>query len=345
MPPHPSLSATPTATPLQLLGMTNGLVIHQALYAAAKLGVADLLKDGARTSSDLARQLNVNESALYRTLRLLASQSVFEEASPRTFANNGLSHFLCTGVPGSVRSILIFKGSEFLFEPFAEILYSIETGLPARAKLFGMESFEYLKTDPETARLFDDAMTGMSALVGPLVAAAYDFGKWESLMDVGGGNGILLAAILQRHTELRGVLADLPDTIQRARDRGFLGGELASRSAMQPCDFFDEVPPGCRAYVMKHIIHDWDDERAHYILTNCRRAVPKNGALLLVEWALTEGNAPSAGKFADVVMMLMTGGKERTGEEYRQLLGQAGFRLNQVISTVSGLNVIEALPA
>ena len=345
MPPHPSLSATPTATPLQLLDMTNGLVTHQALYAAAKLGVADLLKDGARTSSDLARQLNVNESALYRILRLLASQSVFEETSPRTFANNGLSHFLCTGVPGSVRSILIFKGSEFLFGPFAEILYSIETGLPARAKLFGMEAFEYLKTDPETARLFDDAMTGMSALVGPVVAAAYDFGKWESLMDVGGGNGNLLAAILQAHTELRGVLADLPDTIQRARDRGFLGGELASRSAMQPCDFFDEVPPGCRAYVMKHVIHDWDDERAHNILANCRRAVPKNGALLLVEWALTEGNAPSAGKFADVVMMLMTGGKERTGEEYRQLLGQAGFCLNQVISTVSGLNVIEALPA
>jgi hypothetical protein len=334
-----------TATPLQLLGMTNGLVIHQALYAAAKIGVADLLKDGAQHSSDLARKLNVNESALYRILRLLASESVFEETSPRTFANTGLSHFLRTGVPGSVRSILIFKGSEFLFGPFAEILYSIETGLPARAKLFGMEAFEYLKTDSETARLFDDAMTGMSALVGPVVAAAYDFGKWGSLMDVGGGNGILLAAILQAHPELHGVLADLPHTIERAKGRGFLGGELSSRSAMQPCDFFDGVPPGCRAYLMKHVIHDWDDERAHNILANCRRVVPKNGALLLVEWALPEGNAPSAGKFADVVMMLMTGGKERTVEEYRHLLGEAGFSLNQVISTASGLNIIEALPA
>jgi O-methyltransferase domain len=253
----------------------------------------------------------------------MASQSVFEETSPRTFANTGLSHFLCTGVPGSVRSILIFRGSEFLFGPFVEILYSIETGLPARAKLFGMEAFEYLKTDPETARLFDDAMTGMSALVGPVVAGAYDFGKWGSLMDVGGGNGILLTAILTAHPGLRGMLADLPHTIERATDRGFLGGELASRSAMQPCDFFDEVPPGCRAYLMKHVIHD----------------------VLLVEWALPEGNAPSAGKFADVVMMLMTGGKERTVEEYRHLLGQAGFSLNQVISTASGLNIIEALSA
>jgi hypothetical protein len=165
MPPQTSSSATPTATPSRLLDMTNGLVIHQALCATAKLGVADLLKNGAQTSSDLAHQLNVNESALYRILRLIASQGVFEESSPRTFANTGLSHFLCTGVPGSVRSILIFRGSQFLFGPFAEILYSIETGLPARAKLFGMEAFEYLETDPKTARLFDDAMTGMSCTV------------------------------------------------------------------------------------------------------------------------------------------------------------------------------------
>ena len=339
--PLPSSSA---ATPMQLLAMTNGLAIHQALYAAAKLGIADLLKDGARTSSDLAHNLDVNESALYRVLRLLASQSVFEEQSPRTFANTELSYFLRTGVPGSVRSILIFRGSEFIFGPFGEILYSIETGLAARTKMYGMEVFDYLKTHSETARIFDDAMTGMSALVGPVVAEAYDFGEWGSLMDVGGGNGILLAAILKAHRGLRGVLADLPHTVERATHCGFLGGELAARSAIHPCDFFHKVPSGCRAYLMKHVIHDWDDERARNILANCRRAVPKDGALLLVEWALPEGNAPSAGKFADVVMMLMTGGKERTVEEYRRLLGQVGFRLNQVISTSCDLNIIEALP-
>ena len=206
-----------------------------------------------------------------------------------------------------------------------------------------MEAFEYMKTHPETARIFDDAMTNMSELVGPAVAAAYDFGKWGSLMDVGGGNGMLLASILGAHPELRGVLADLPHTLERARHCGFLGGELASRSAMQPCDFFREVPSGCRAYVMKNVIHDWDDERAQNILANCRRAVPADGALLLVEWALPEGNAPSAGKFADVVMLLMTGGKERTVEEYRQLLDRAGFRLNQVVPTSPDLSIIEAL--
>jgi hypothetical protein len=333
-----------TATPMQLLGMTHGLIIHQALYAAAKLGVADLLKDGPQTSSNLARNLKVNESALYRILRLLASQSVFEEKSPRTFTNTELSRFLCTGVPGSVRSILIYRGSKFFFGPFAEILYSIETGLAARAKVYGMEAFEYLKTDPETARIFDDAMTSVSELVGPAVAAAYDFGQWESLMDVGGGNGMLLASILKAHVGLRGVLADLPQTLERAAQRGFLGGELASRSTMQPCDFFREVPFGGRAYLMKHVIHDWDDERAQHILVNCRRAVPADGVLLLVEWVLPEGNAPSVSKFADVVMMLMTGGKERTVEEYRHLLGRADFRLNQVIPIFSDLNIIEALP-
>ncbi len=207
-----------------------------------------------------------------------------------------------------------------------------------------MEVFDYLKTHPETARIFDDAMTNMSTLVGPIVASAYDFGRWESLMDVGGGNGMLLAAILKAHPGLRGVLADLPHAIERATHLGFLGGELASRSAMHSGDFFQEVPSGCRAYLMKHVIHDWDDERARNILANCRRAVPKDGALLLVEWALREGNAPSAGKFTDVVMMLMTGGKERTVEEYRDLLSQSGFRLNQVISTACDLNLIEALP-
>jgi hypothetical protein len=329
---------------MQLLAMTQGLIIHQALYSAAKLGVADLLKDGPQTCSDLARTLKVNESALYRILRLLASQSVFEEKVPRTFVNTELSQFLCTGVPGSVRSILIFRGSEFFFSPFAEILFSIETGRSARAKVLGMDGFEYLKTHPETASIFDDAMTNMSELIGPAVAAAYDFGRWASLMDVGGGNGMLLASILRMYPGLRGVLADLPHVLERAQHRDFLGGELESRIAMQPCDFFREVPPGCQAYVMKSVIHDWDDDRAHEILVNCRRVVPADGALLLVEWALPEGNLPSVGKVGDVTMLVLTGGKERTSQEYRDLLAGAGFRFNQAFPTSADFVVIEAMP-
>ena len=330
---------------MQLLAMTQGLIIHQALYSAAKLGVADLLKDGQLTCSDLARTLKVNESALYRILRLLASQSVFEEKVPRTFVNTELSYFLCTGVPGSVRSILIFRGSEFFFSPFAEILYSIETGRSARAKVLGVDGFEYLRTHPEMARIFDDAMTNMSELIGGAVASAYDFGKWGSLMDVGGGNGMLLASILRTYPGLCGVLADLPHVLDRAQQLDFLGGELESRIAMEPCDFFREVPPGCQAYVMKSVIHDWDDDRAHEILVNCRRVVPADGALLLVEWALPEGNLPSVGKIGDVAMLVLTGGKERTFQEYGDLLAGAGFRFNQVYPTSADFVIIEAMPA
>lgn len=339
------LQTSSTTSPMQLLAMTQGLIIHQALYSAAKLGVADLLKDGQLTCSDLARTLKVNESALYRILRLLASQSVFEEKVPRTFVNTELSYFLCTGVPGSVRSILIFRGSEFFFSPFAEILYSIETGRSARAKVLGVDGFEYLRTHPEMARIFDDAMTNMSELIGGAVASAYDFGKWGSLMDVGGGNGMLLASILRTYPGLCGVLADLPHVLDRAQQRDFLGGELESRIAMEPCDFFREVPPGCQAYVMKSVIHDWDDDRAHEILVNCRRVVPADGALLLVEWALPEGNLPSVGKVGDVAMLVLTGGKERTFQEYGDLLAGAGFRFNQVYPTSADFVIIEAMPA
>jgi hypothetical protein len=329
---------------MHLLSMSHGLIIQQALYSAAALGIADLLKDGPLTSMEVAGHLEVNESALYRILRLLASQSVFEETSPRTFANSKLSHFMRSGVPDSVRSILIFRGSELFYQPFAEILYSVRTGKPARTKVFGVDGWEYLKQHPEQAQIFDDAMTDMSGLIGPTVAAAYDFGRWGSIMDVGGGNGSLLASVLKAHPKVRGVLADLPHVLERAQQRGFLGGELQVRSSMHACDFFREVPPGCRTYMMKNVIHDWDDDDGVAILANCRRAVPVDGALLLVEWALPEGNLDSLGKLYDVVMLVNTGGKERTVEEYRQLLARAGFRIHEVVRTSSDLNIIEALP-
>jgi hypothetical protein len=336
---------TPSAAAAsQLLHVHDGLVVHQALYAAAKLAVADLLRDGARTATELARELQVNESALYRVLRALASQGIFEETSSGTFANNTLSDQLRTGVLGSVRSALIFWGTETYYRPFGEILYSIRTGQSARSKIFGMDGWEYLRQHPDIARIFDDAMTDLSAQLGPVVAGAYDFGQWGSLMDIGGGNGILLASILKAHTELRGVLADLPHVLERARHCAFLGEDLAERCEMQSCDFFHEVPSGCRAYLMKHVIHDWDDQHAHHILTNCRRVVPADGALLLVEWDLPEGNLPSKGKLTDVVMLLMTGGKERTTAEYRELLAGAGFRLSRVFPVPGDLSIIEATP-
>jgi hypothetical protein len=338
------LQTAPTATPTQLLKMSDGAVIQQALYAAATLGIADLLENHPRDASDLASELHVNGAALLRVLRLLASQGVFEEISPAVFTNTELSEFLRTGIKGSVRSLVIFRGSEFFYAPFGEILYSVETGRPAREKLCGMSAFEYLKQNLELARIFDDAMTNMAELIAPAVARGYDFGAWGSLMDIGGGNGILLATILKAHASLHGVLADLPHVLERARARGFLSGELEARSNFQFCDFFQEVPGGCRAYLMKSVIHDWDDERAHRILVNCRQAIPDDGALLLIERALPERNVPSQTRYTDLAMLVLTGGKERTIEEYRHLLAGAGFRLNRVVPVPGDFCIIESLP-
>jgi hypothetical protein len=335
---------TPT-TPLALLRMTDGLVIHQALCAAATLGLADLLQPGQRSSAELASILQINEDALYRALRFLSGQGVFRESSPRTFDNTPLSEYLRSDVPGSIRPVLIFRGSRYYFSPFIEFLYSLETGIPARGKVLGKGAFEYLRADPEAERVFDEAMTAMSALWAPAIVATYDFGPWQTVTDVGGGNGALLAAILRAHPALHGVLADAPSVVERARCREFLSGEFAARTRFEPCDFFHTIPSGSRAYVMKNIIHDWNDAQACEILRNCRRAVPDDGVLVLIEYCLGEDNTPSVGKMVDLVMLTITGGKERTVDEHRALLASAGFRLNRAIPVSPEITIIEALPS
>jgi hypothetical protein len=339
---QPTQSST---LPASLMRVRDGLILHQALHAVAKLSVADLVEAGFHTAADLARELKVNEGALYRTLRLLASQGFFEETAPRTFQNSETSSLLRTGVPGSVRALFVFWGGEFYYPCFGDILYSVRTGEPSRTKLAGMDGWEYLRQNPELAGIFDDAMTNMSELAGPSIAAAYDFGAWGSLMDVGGGNGILLSHILRAHRGLRGVLADQAPVLERARQRKFLSGELEARTTMEACDFFQEIPAGCRAYLMKSVIHDWTEEQARTILLNCRKAIPADGVLLLVEFALLGENLPSPGKFIDLAMLVLTGGRERTVDEYRELLTSGGFRLNQVIQTPAEFAIIEAIPA
>jgi hypothetical protein len=188
-------------------------------------------------------------------------------------------------------------------------------------------------------------MTAISALWAPAIAASYDFGQWETLTDVGGGSGALLAAILRAHPALHGVLADAPSVVDRARRRNFFSGHLAARTRFERCDFFQAIPPGSRAYLMKNIIHDWDDAQARQVLINCRRAIPDDGVLLIVEYCVGEDNVASLGKMVDLVMLTITGGKERTIEEHRALLAGAGFQLNQIIPVSPEIVIIEALPS
>jgi hypothetical protein len=188
-------------------------------------------------------------------------------------------------------------------------------------------------------------MTAISALSAPAIAATYDFGRWKTVTDVGGGSGALLAAILRAYPALEGVLADAPSVLERAQRREFLSSDLAGRTRFEPCDFFHAIPSGSRAYVMKNIIHDWNDEQACQILRNCRRAVPDDGVLLLIEYCLGDDNTPSLGKMVDLVMLTITGGRERTVEDHRVLLARAGFRLNRTIPVSSEITIVEAIPA
>lgn len=328
----------------KLMRVHNDLILGQCLYVAARLNLADPLAAGPRTVGELAAGAGANEGALYRVLRLLASEGMFAETAVQTFRNTESSELLRSDVPGSLKPLYLYWGSEFFYATFGEILYSVSTGEPSRTKLSGMDGFAYLRQQPELARDFDDAMTAVARSIAPSIAAAYDFGRWKTLMDVGGGNGILLANILHAHPMLHGVLADQEHVLERARKKGFLGGELESRVTMTPCDFFQAIPSGCRAYVMARVIHDWTDEQAKVILSNCRKAMPSDGALLLVEQGLGEPNQPAPGKYLDVVMLLLTGGRERTVEEYRALLASSGLRLNNVIMVENGFQVLEALP-
>ena len=337
-------TANPTNALQHLMEIRNGLIIHQAVCAAARLGVADLLEQDVCTTGKLATALVVNEDALYRILRALAGHGIFEETSPRTFKNSGFSNLMRTGVPGSIRPALLLFATELWYGSFGNLLNSVQTGDPAPAKLFGMGIWEHMRENPDLAGIFDAAMMNFSSLQAPAVTDAYDFGAWESIMDIGGGVGIMLSQILTTHKGMRGVLADQPHVLERARQRGFLGGDLSKRTSMVNCDFFKEVPTGCQAYLLKHVIHDWDDERSRVILSNCRRSIQSNGALLLVEWNLAKPNLPSTGKLSDLVMLTMAGGKERTAEEYRTLLASEGFRLNRIIPTATEVAIIEAFP-
>jgi hypothetical protein len=324
--------------------MTDGLIVHHCLGAAAKLGIADLLKDGARSTENLAATLEVNEDALYRTLRFLAGQGVFHETATRKFANSRLSEWLCTDVPESIRSVLIYRASAFFLTPFSDLLYSIQTGAPSRERGLEVNGFELLRRNPEDAQLFDAAMTEISGLWASSVAAAYDFSKWGSVMDVGGGNGMLLATIMAMHPGLQGVLADQPHVLERAWQHKFWQPDLLRRVRFEAMDFFQAIPPGCRAYMMKNIIHDWDDEHARQILFNCRRAIPDDGALLLIEFCVGGANTPSVGKAVDLMMLTLTGGKERTMSEHEKLLVSAGFRLKGSIPLSNDIMILEAEP-
>jgi hypothetical protein len=274
--------------------MITGYWISQAIYAAAQFGIADHLKDGPKTVTELATATSTNPDALYRLLRALASVGIFAEGDSRRFSLTPLAEPLRSDIAGSKRALALMSGDE-QFRAWAEIDYSLRTGKVAFDKVFGKPVFDYLGEHPDKARIFDAAMVGIHGRESNAILNAYDFSLFGVVADIGGGNGSQITEILKKHGRIKGILFDLPHVIERAQQRIQASG-LLDRCKLVAGSFFDAVPEGADAYVMRHIIHDWDEEKCLTILRNCHRAMRPAGKLLVIESVIPPGNEPFHGK-------------------------------------------------
>lgn len=333
---------SPAAVSQVLFQIGTGHFVASALQVVVRLGIPARIADGELTAAELAGATGVQEGPLYRVLRALASVGLFSETSPRRFKLTPTGQALRPGVPGSMYDMALWVTSPFHFRVYADMMHSVRTGRPAAEKVTGMPVFEYLPHDPELSEIFNNAMTAFSNQVVSAALEAYDFSGINLLVDVAGGHGGVLTAILQKYPAMRGVLFDLDHVIAGAGPRIEALG-LKDRCATEAGDFFTKVSPDGDAYIMKHIIHDWDDERALRILQNIRAAMgPKRGRIILLESVIPTGNTPDLGKIVDLEMLMMPGGKERTADEYEMLFAEAGLEVTRIVPTASPLSVIEA---
>lgn len=339
----PQTQALPPQAIISQLAM--GCFVTKALSLAAKLGIADLLKNEARSAEDLAAATDSNADAMYRILRALASCGVFTECAPRVFANTAASEMLASERADSMRDMAIWMGEEPHWRVYGEMDHSLKTGETAWSKVHGEEVFPYLfQTNIKLGEVFNRAMTSFSAGVAPAIAAAYDTSDIETLVDVAGGHGLLLSAFVKANPNLKGILFDLPSVVEGANPTLEKSG-AADRIETATGDFFTEVPNGFDAYLMKHIIHDWNDELSIKILEKIHRAMKPDGKVLICEMVVKDGDAPDMSKILDLEMLVSPGGKERTAEEYRRLLAASGFRLTRIIPTQTPYSIVEAVRA
>jgi hypothetical protein len=326
-----------------MFALIMGRCVSQLIYVAAKLELADRLKHGPRTVEELAAAAEVQAPALYRVLRALASVGVFAETKNKRFKLTPLAVTLQKGVPGSMRAAALMLGEKYQEDSWAQLLHGVKTGESPFLKAHGIPLFEYLEKHPEDLEIFGETMTNVSSTENPAIAAAYKFSGIRTLVDVGGGNGSLLAAILKANPKLKGVLFDLASVSARAmQDRHVTAKGIAERCTLESGNFFDAVPKGGDAYMMKRTLHDWDDERCATILANCRDAMSENGKVLVVDAVIAPGNEPDRGKLLDI-QMLVIGGRERTKQEFAALFRNAGLKLTRVVPTKCPLSIVEGV--
>ena len=338
-------TAAPHVAPdAELLRLIFGKDVSMALAVAAKLRVADRLGEGPKAVDDLAAETGTHSPSLHRILRTLASVGVFTERTDGVFALAPMGEYLCTGVKGALRGLADALGSDWCWRSWGHALEAVRTGRAAFDTLFGEPVFDYLGRHPDDSAVFNEALTGFRSNVAPAVASAYDFSSLGTVVDVGGGHGALLTTILRAYPRVKGVVYDAPHVAAGA-DVTIREADLQGRCRAVGGDFFEGVPAGGDAYLLKHIVHDWSDDEATTILRHCRAGVNPGGKLLLVEMVVAPGDAADVAKLIDLEMLVNLTGRERTEAEYRRLLAGAGWRLTRVIPTESPTQIVEAEPA
>lgn len=344
-----TIAATPAAEQLppdaQLLQLVSGAFVAQAIYVAAKLGIADLIADGPKTAEYLSVATSTDERSLYRVLRSLASVGAFAEIGEKTFANTPMTETLRSDHPRSTRELTIWMGEPKHWNVYGELMHSVKTGKPAWDYVHGEPVFPYLfHTNKELGDIFNRAMTSYShQSIGP-VLAAYDFSKAKTVADIAGGYGHLLSAVLAANPEAKGVLFDLEGVLEGAPQMLEAYG-VRERVELVDGDFFAAVPVKADIYMLKHIIHDWYEDRCQKILRNIRENMADDSKVLIIEAVVPEGNEPHFSKIIDLEMLLSPGGVERTPSEYEKLLADSGMKLNRIIPTNGAMSIIEAVKA
>ena len=318
--------------------------VAQAIQVAAELGIADALADHPLPLDDLADRVGADPDALRRLMRALISRGIFRQRRDGRYELTALAETLRSDARFSMRGYARLVGSPQHREHWSLLVESVKSGKAILPQLRGKEAFDYLRDEPELAKLFNDAMTSVDGLAAITVVAGYSFGPYRTIVDVGGGHGGLLSTILAATPNARGVLYDLPEVVAGASALLSQRG-VEDRVRVEGGSFFDSVPSGGDAYVLKNVIHDWPDEQAVAILRNVRVAAGADATVLLVETVLPEHDRDFAGKWSDLEMLLQAKGRERDAAEYRDLLRQAGFRMTRVVQTASPFSVVEATPA
>lgn len=326
--------------PRELLAQwISGYWLSQMLHVAARLKLADLIAAGTQSSAALAAATGMHEPSLFRLLRALASIGVFAETTPRTFALTPLAELLKSNHPESVRPMALMLGG-VQYEAWADLYDCVETGRPAFDERFGQPLFSWLAERPVEAAEFDAAMTAIHGRETAATIEAYDFSRYPHLVDVGGGNGSQLLDVLRALPEIRGTVFDLPGVVDRTRSLIAEAG-FADRCDAVGGSFFEEAPAGADGYVLRHIIHDWNDEQSLQILRTVRNAATESSRLIVIESVIPEGNGPGFAKLLDLTMLVIPGGKERTAEEYRTLFAEAGWELTSITPTTADVSVLE----